>query len=164
MTLSLIVAIDEAGAMGIENRLPWHLPADLAFFKKNTLGKPVVMGRKTWESLGRKLPGRLNIVLSSQQLALPEGVVLAHNWDDAQKLLALEATTEAFVIGGSGLFAEVLPILDKMYITRVHTKVEKADTFFPTINFNVWQLVWEQDNQPDEKNRFAYTFQIWERN
>ncbi|KAK6027998.1 pyridoxamine 5'-phosphate oxidase [Ostertagia ostertagi] len=119
------------GAMGIHNTLPWHLPADLRFFKQTTLGKPVVMGSRTWESLGRKLPGRLNIVLSSRKPDLPEDVLLFSNLKDALKRVRAEDTDEAFVIGGSKVFAEAMPELDRMYITRVQTVVAGADTFFP---------------------------------
>lgn len=163
MILSLIVAVDEQGAMGKDNQLPWHLPADLAFFKKHTLGKPVLMGRRTWESLGRKLPGRLNIVLSSLDLELPEGVLLYGQLPLAIARMKEEPVEEAFVIGGSRMFSDTLPALDRMYITRVRTVVDAADTFFPMVDYSDWKLTFEEAHEPDEKNKFAYTFQIWER-
>jgi dihydrofolate reductase len=163
MILSLIVAIAEDGAMGIHNTLPWHLPADLRFFKQTTLGKPVVMGSRTWESLGRKLPGRLNIVLSSRKLELPEDVLLFANLQDALKRVRAEDTDEAFIIGGSKVFAEAMPELDRLYITRVQTVVAGADTFFPEVDYTQWKLAWEEAHAADEKHPFNYTFQRWER-
>jgi len=163
MHLSLIVAIAEDGAMGTHNQLPWHLPADLKFFKQTTLGKPVIMGRKTWDSLGKALPGRLNIVLSSGLLPLPEGVVLCHTLPAAIDRATATDAEEVFVIGGSKIFAEVMPQLNRMYITRVATTVPDADTFFPAVDYDLWQLAWEEAHPADEKNKFAYTFQRWER-
>lgn len=164
MTVSAIVAVSENNAIGHENKLPWHLPEDLKFFKRTTIGKPVVMGRKTFDSLGKALPGRLNIVLSRQaDLQLPEGVLLYNNLEDALKKLEADGTEEAFVIGGGHVFAEAMPLLDRLYMTRVHTIIEAADTFFPEIDHNYWKLVWEEAHEADEKNNYSYTFQHYER-
>lgn len=163
MILSLIVAIAEEGAMGINNTLPWHLPADLRFFKQTTMGKPVIMGSRTWESLGRPLPGRLNIVLSSRNITLPEGVLLFDSLPDALERVKEEPGDEAFIIGGSKVFEEAIPVLDRMYITRIETTVEGADTFFPDVDLSAWTLQWEEQHSPDEKNKYEYRFQRWER-
>lgn len=163
MILSLIVAIAEDGAMGKNNGLPWYLPADLRFFKKSTMGKPVIMGRRTWESLGRPLPGRLNVVLSSLEMDLPQDVLLYHELKDAIARVAQEGLDEAFIIGGSKLFAESLPQLQRLYITRIQTTVPDADTFFPEIDYSDWKLSWEEKHEADETNKFNYAFQLWER-
>jgi len=150
--------------MGKNNTLPWHLPEDFKYFKKTTLGKPVLMGRKTFDSLGKALPGRLNIVISTQKkLVLPEEVLLYHDIDTAIKKLETENTEEAFIIGGSKIFEETMPLADRLYITRVHTIVPDADTFFPDMDHTHWKLVWEEAHPADEKNKYAYTFQRYER-
>lgn len=163
MILSLIVAMDEKNGIGIKNQLPWHLPEDLKFFKNNTMGKPVIMGRKTFDSLGRALPGRLNIVLSRQNdVPLPEGVLLCSSMEDAIQKLETENIAAAFVIGGGRIFEEAVLFVDKMYITRVHTVVD-ADVFFPHIDHSHWKLEWEEAHNADEKHKYAYTFQRFER-
>jgi dihydrofolate reductase len=163
MILSLIVAMDEKNGIGIKNQLPWHLPEDLKFFKSNTMGKPVIMGRKTFDSLGRPLPGRLNIVLSRQNdVPLPEGVLLYSSMEDTIQKLETENVTEAFVIGGGKIFEEAVSFVDNMYITRVHTVVD-ADVFFPHIDHSHWKLEWEEAHHIDEKHKYAYTFQRFER-
>lgn len=150
--------------MGKANKLPWHLPADLKFFKQTTLRKPVVMGRRTWESLGKPLPGRLNVVVSrSLDGSLPEGVLVYENPEKALERVQQEPVDEAFVIGGSKLFADTLDRLDRMYITRIHTRVPDADTWFPHVDHSQWKLVWEEPHEADEKHAFSFVFQQWER-
>jgi dihydrofolate reductase len=164
MILSAIVAISENNAIGKDNQLPWHLPDDLKFFKKTTMGKPVLMGRKTFESLGKPLPGRLNIVVSHQQdLHLPEGVLLYNNLDEALKRLEQEPVDEAFVIGGGKIFEETINDIDRLYVTRVNTVIEDATAFFPEIDHTHWKLVWEEPHGADERHRYSFTFQQLER-
>lgn len=164
MILSAIVAISENNAIGKDNQLPWHLPDDLKFFKKTTIGKPVLMGRKTFESLGKPLPGRLNIVVSHQQdLHLPEGVLLYNNLDEALKRLEQEPVDEAFVIGGGKIFEETINDLDRLYVTRVKTVIEGATAFFPEVDHTHWKLVWEEPHDADERHRYSFTFQKLER-
>lgn len=164
MILSTIVAVSDNHAIGINNQLPWHLPNDLKFFKKTTLGKPVLMGRKTFESLGRPLPGRLNIVISHQKdLNLPDGVLLFHTISEGMERMEKENTDEGFIIGGGKIFEETLNLVDRLYITKVHANIEGANTFFPDIDHTHWKLVWEEKNSADEKHQFAYTFQQLER-
>lgn len=164
MTISAIVAIAENYAIGKDNQLPWHLPEDLKFFKRTTLGKPVVMGRKTYDSMGKPLKGRLNVVLSrQQQVALPEGVLLHHDLQPALDELERQRTEEVFIIGGGKIFEQALPVTDILYITTVDTVVKDADAFFPHIDHSHWKLTWEEAHQPDEKHKYAYTFQKWER-
>lgn len=162
MIISGIVAVAENNAIGKDNQLPWHLPADLKFFKQTTMGKPVVMGRKTYESIGKPLPGRTNVVLSSQaDVELPEGVLLYNNVKGA--LNHLSDNDEVFIIGGGKIFEETLPVMNRLYVTIVKTAVEDADVFFPHIDHSHWKLAWEEAHIADEKNKYDYTFQRWER-
>jgi dihydrofolate reductase len=164
MILSTIVAVSDNNAIGINNQLPWHLPNDLKFFKKTTLGKPVLMGRKTFESLGRPLPGRLNIVISHQKdLNLPDSVLLFHTISEGMERMEKENTDEGFIIGGGKIFEETLNLVDRLYITKVHANIEGANTFFPDIDHTHWKLVWEEKNSVDEKHSYSYTFQQLER-
>ena len=164
MILSFIVAVSENNAIGRHNSLPWHLPEDLKFFKRTTLGKPVIMGRKTFESLGKPLPGRLNIVLSgNKDLQLPPGVLLYDNINAAIERLQNEPIDEGFIIGGGKVFKTTMPLIDRMYVTRVHAIIPDANAFFPDIDHTHWKLVWEEKHAPDEQNKYAYTFQKYER-
>ena len=164
MILSFIVAASENNAIGINNKLPWHLPADLKFFKRTTMGKPVMMGRKTFESLGKPLPGRLNIVLSgSKNLALPEGVLVYNDIDAAIERIQSETADEGFIIGGGKVFEETLQLVDRIYLTRVHTHIPDADAFFPNIDHTHWKMVWEEKHTTDEQHKYDYTFQQFER-
>lgn len=164
MILSLIAALDEAFAIGKSGDLPWRLPDDLKFFKRTTMGKPMLMGRKTFESLRGILPGRLHIVLSSQEhLQLADAVVRRRTLDEALHRMKNEGTEEGCVIGGGEIFKLTLPIADRLYLTRVHTTVDGADAFFPVVDFSHWKLVWEEEHAADEKHAFPFTFQQWER-
>lgn len=163
MIFSLIVAVADNGAMGKDGQLPWHLPHDLRFFKDKTMGKPMLMGRRTFQSFPKPLPGRLHIVVSSQNIEVPDGVVLVHSVEEGLRLLEKQDTNEAFVIGGAMLFNEVMDRLDRAYITRVHTKVAQADTFFTELNKNSWKLLHEETYPANEKNIYPMTFQFWDR-
>ncbi|APQ13571.1 dihydrofolate reductase [Pseudomonas rhizoryzae] len=165
LPLSLIVAVAENGVIGIENRLPWHLPAELKYFKAVTLGKPLVMGRKTWDSLGRPLPGRLNLVVSRQTDLLAEGAEVRSSLAAAvarAEAWALEREAgEIMLIGGAQLFAEALPVAQRLYLTRVALAPE-GDVFFPEWDERDWQLVSRQEH-PAEDDRPAYACEVWER-
>lgn len=163
MIISGIVAVAENNAIGKDNQLPWHLPNDLKFFKKTTMGKPVIMGRKTYDSMGKPLPGRLNIVLSRQKdLDLAEGVLVFNNIQEAIAVAGKEHE-EIFVVGGGKIFEDALPEIDRLYITQIKTTIPDADAFFPHIDHSHWKLAWEEAHEADEKHRHAYTFQRWER-
>lgn len=164
MILSFIVAASENNAIGRHNNLPWTLPEDLKFFKFTTMGKPVVMGRKTFETLGKPLPGRVNIVLSHKKdLVLPNGVLLFDRLDAALKQLEEDGVEEAFIIGGGVIFEQALPLANRLYMTRVHTTIPDADTFFPDIDHTHWKLVWEEEHKADAKHAYPFTFQQYER-
>lgn len=164
MILSAIVAVSENNAIGVDNDLPWRLPDDLKFFKRTTMGCPVLMGRKTFESLGRPLPGRLNVVISRQKdLQLPEGVLLCNSLEEGIARIEQEGTEEGFVIGGGNIYKQAMPLLNKLYITQVHTVLDNADTFFPEVDKEKWQLTWEEHHDKDERHAYDFTFQEWER-
>lgn len=164
MQLSIVVAVAEDGAIGRNGVLPWRLSTDLQYFKAVTMGKPVIMGRRTWEERnGKPLKGRLNIVLSRTLKDVPEGVLICENLDEALHAAEMRDFGQAAVIGGASLFAEAVPRADELHITRVHTRVPDADTFFPQIDLTPFNLAWEERHEADEKNEHAFTFQRWER-
>jgi dihydrofolate reductase len=150
--------MDQNRVIGKNNKLPWHLPADLQYFKKVTMGHPIVMGRKTFESIGRVLPGRENVIVTRNQEFKAEGCVVLH--DIAQiKMFADNHEEEVFVIGGAEIFKEILPFTDRLYITEIHETFE-GDTFFPEIDENEWDEISSNPGNIDEKNRFAHDFII----
>jgi len=154
----------ENKAIGKDNGLPWHLPDDLKFFKRMTVGKPVLMGRKTFESLGKPLVNRLNIVISSDLgLRLPEGVLLYDNLPDALARLQEEDTDEGCIIGGGIIFEQTMDELDRIYLTRVHTVIEDAHAFFPHMDHAHWKLTWTEEHPADEKHKYSFTFEQWDR-
>ncbi len=164
MKLSAILAMDRNRAIGKNNQLPWHLPEDLKFFKRTTLGKPVLMGRKTYESLGKPLKDRLNIVVSHQKgLDLPEGVLLCHNLQEGIAHMQKQEVEEGFIIGGGKIFAESMDLLDRLYLTLVDTEIDDADVFFPQVDHSQWKLVWEEKHQADDRHQYDYVFQQLER-
>ncbi len=166
MKLSLLVAVSENNVIGHEGDLPWHLSADLRRFKRVTMGHVMVMGRKTWESIGRPLPGRTSIVISRQadyQTDFEE-VPVAANLDEAlaHARRVAEDATEVFIIGGARIYEMMFGCVDRLMLTRVHAEVE-GDVFFPSVDWDEWQLVEEESCAADEKNDFAHTYQIFER-
>jgi dihydrofolate reductase len=164
MIISLIVAAAKDNAIGRGNALPWNLPKDLKFFKTTTLGKPIVMGRKTFEALGKPLPGRLNIVISgNSDLNVPEGVLVYTDINTAISRLEQEQTEECFIIGGGKIFEQTMPLIDRMYITRIDATIPDADTFFPEIDHTHWKLVWDEKHTKDEKHEFDFAFQQFDR-
>jgi dihydrofolate reductase len=161
MTLSLIVAVSENNVIGKDNKLPWYLPADLKYFKNITWAMPVVMGRNTYESLGKPLPGRKNIVVTRNKDWHAEGVDAVQTIDQAIITATKLDAKEIFIIGGAQIFQSSLPIADRIYLTRIHENFE-GDTFFPVIDDKAWRLQSSTDFPADEKNIYSYSFQIWE--
>lgn len=161
MILSIIAAMADNGVIGIDNRLPWNLPADMKWFRQQTLGKPVLMGRKTFDSIGRPLPKRRNIVVSREAGLEIEGCEVARSIDAALELCAAEA--EVMIIGGASFYQQMLPRAGRLYLTLVHTEVE-GDAWFPEIDFNQWREVARSDHAADQANAFACSFVILERN
>lgn len=152
--ISLIVAYDENRVMGYNNSMPWHLPGDLAYFKKTTMGKPMIMGRKTFESIGKALPGRTNIVITRDPNYKAEGIVVAHSFEEALEI-AKKEEKEIMVIGGEQIFRLALPIADVLYVTKIQHTFQ-GDTFFPEFG-NEWKIVSESDVfETKEGIKFSY--------
>ena len=161
MQITIVVAASENNVIGVDNQLPWRLPDDLKFFKKETLGKPIIMGKNTWHSLGKPLPGRLNIVLSSSLREVTEGVMLFSSFEEAMNFLKSGRAEEVCIIGGGNVYASTLANTDVVLLTRVHTIIENGAAFFPVLSVDEWTLVWEEEHFADEKHLFDFTFQKW---
>ncbi|WP_139410233.1 type 3 dihydrofolate reductase [Aeromonas veronii] len=162
MKISMIAAMAHDRVIGKDNQMPWHLPADLAHFKRVTLGKPVLMGRKTFESIGRPLPVRRNLVISRNPDYQAEGIEVVGSVEAALALLAGSSVEELMVIGGGHLYAEMLPSADCLYLTRIDLAVE-GDTRFPAFDDGQWQRIECESHPADEKNPHPYSFEIWQR-
>ena len=160
MTLSCIVAVSENGVIGRDNDLPWKLSADLRRFKQLTTGHAIIMGRKTFDSIGRPLPNRTSIVMTRNLDYAPPGVTVVHSLDEA--LAACRDQQEAFVIGGEAVFREALPRTQRLYLTRVDVSVE-GDAHFPETDFAEWKLSQQEFHSEDDKNDYDFTFQVYER-
>ncbi len=163
MIISLIVAAAEDYAIGRDNQLLWRLPNDLKFFKNTTWGMPVIMGRKTFESVNKPLPGRINIVITRQPNFFAEGIIVAKDLDDAFKKATETNCKEAFVIGGGEIYWQSMAVANKIYLTRVYQSFPDADAHFPDIEEDKWKLMANEDFDADAKHAFAYSFQIWEK-
>lgn len=155
MQLSLITAMAKNRVIGINNKLPWSLPADLLHFKRLTWGKTIIMGRSTFESIGRPLPGRTNIVLSRQAYQAP-GCLVYHNIQEV--LEHQKEEKEVFIIGGQNLYSQTLAYADRLYLTLIHHEFT-GDTYFPEWNQDEWEVVEQEDFLPDAQNKYSYTFQ-----
>ncbi|WP_411953290.1 dihydrofolate reductase [Alkalibacillus sp. S2W] len=160
MTYSMIVAMDENHVIGLDQGMPWHLPNDLKYFKSVTSQSTIVMGRKTFESIGRPLPKRHNIILTRQKDFNPEGCTVIHSMEELQDVVL--SNEHVFIIGGAALFAEALSFADYMYITHIHSTFE-GDTYFPEVDWSKWALVERTEGETDEKNQHAHTFSVYKR-
>lgn len=154
--LSLIVATTRNYVIGKNNQMPWHLPADLAWFRRNTTDKPIIMGRKTFESIGRPLPNRINIVLSRNEFR-HDGILWAKDWQSAVGFV--KNSPEIMLIGGGELFKQMLPQADKLYLTQIQATVE-GDTFFPELDWNEWNIEHEEYRNSDKNNAYDCRFLI----
>ena len=157
--IRLMVAMDENRVIGKDGEMPWHLPNDLKYFKRVTEGHAILMGRKTFDSIGRPLPKRRNIVVTRDESFTAEGVETVHDLDHALEQLRHE---DGFVIGGAEIFARALPKADKLYITQIHERFE-GDTYFPSFLLEEWHLISKEEGQQDEKNAYAHSFLVYER-
>ncbi len=163
MNVALIAAMDDERGIGIDNHLPWHLATDYKLFKSITSGHHIVMGRLTFESLGKPLPNRPHIVISrAAAYPLPEGCFLVSSLDEGLKLAEQRGEKEAFVIGGAQVYTQALPLAQRLYLTRVHA-VCRVDAYFPQVNWDEWVLCKAVDHPADDRNDYAFTFQVWER-
>lgn len=159
MSITLIAAVADNGAIGLDNRLLWKLPADMAYFKANTVGKTVVMGRKTFESFPRPLPNRLNVIVSRTMTEAPEGCRIVRSLKEA---LEAYGSGDLMVAGGAEIYKQALPHADRLLITEVHRSFE-GDTFFPAIDPAEWVLVSRTPGAQDEKNTIPFDFCVYER-
>ncbi len=155
MVVSLIVAMAENRVIGRDNTLPWRLPNDLRYFRRVTMGHPIIMGRKNYESIGKPLPGRTNIVVTRAPDYHAPGCVVAHSIEDAFGVAGNDP--EVFVIGGAELYAQSLPRVQRLYLTEIHTSVA-GDTFFPVLDLKQWHEVSRERHEPDAEHAFPYSF------
>jgi len=171
MKCALIVAMASNQTIGINNTLPWHLPHDLKYFKNVTMAKPIIMGRKTYESIGRPLPGRTNIVITRQSDYQAEDIVVVNSLqqalDKAEDISFVSGHEEVMVIGGAEIYQQALQQADRLYITHVHAEIE-GDAFFPTIEWNDWQEFKREEHAADsvgdeQKNPHDYSFVVYDR-
>ncbi|WP_078546272.1 dihydrofolate reductase [Litchfieldia alkalitelluris] len=158
--ISLLVAMDKNRLIGKDNLLPWHLPADLAYFKRVTMGHTIVMGRKTYESIGRPLPGRENIIVTRNPSYKMDGCTIINSIEAIKNLS--DSNDELFVIGGSEIFREVFTFADRLYITEIDDEFE-GDTYFPEFSLKDWTLISKDQGKKDEKNPYDYYFCVYER-
>ncbi len=166
MIVSQIVAVDKNWCIGKGNEIPWYLPADLKYFKQVTTSHHVIMGRKCFESIPEKfrpLPNRTNIVITRQKNYEAKNSIVVHSLEEALTIAQLNDETETFIIGGGEIYSLGMEIAEKLYLTRVDTMVENGEIFFPVINKENWKLVSSEEHKKDEKNKYDYTFEVWER-
>lgn len=163
MSISLIVAVANNQVIGKNNKLPWYLPADLKYFKSVTMGHHMIMGRKTFESIGggKPLPGRTTVIVTRQMGYKAEGCVVVHSLEEA--INVAKNDVELFIIGGAEIFKQGLQMADKLYLTKIHQDFE-GDTFFPSINLHEWKMIGCEEHEPDEKNKYPYSFLVYKRN
>lgn len=152
--ISIIVATDLKGGIGKDNALLWHLPNDLKRFKNITSGHPIIMGRKTFDSIGRALPNRLNIVISNNKELRIDGCTVVHSLAEAMDLVKNE---DAFIIGGGNIYEQAMELADKIYLTKVDVILD-ADTYFPTIDDAKWEVIYSEQHHRDEKHAYNYEF------
>jgi dihydrofolate reductase len=158
MVTSIIVAAAENKAIGKNNQLPWHLPKDLRFFKEVTMGHHIIMGRKTYESIGKALPGRTSVVITHDRNYAAPGITVVHSLKEALEIAEKNGESEAFVIGGAGVINEAIAIADTIYLTEVKTEIPDADVFLEHFDRNNWKEKSRNDHQEDEKHQYAFSF------
>jgi dihydrofolate reductase len=163
MIISMVVAAADNNVIGKDNRLLWRLPNDMAFFKNVTWGMPVIMGRKTFQSLGQPLNGRTNIVITTNKNFSPgKDVIAANSIDEAVEAAGSTDAKECYIIGGGEIYRQSMAKADRIYMTRVHAS-PRGDTYFPTINESEWQKVSSSPFEADDRHAYSYTFEIWQR-
>lgn len=161
MNIAIIVAAAENNAIGIDNQLPWRLSADLKYFKALTTGHAIVMGRKTFDSIGKALPNRANIVITRSKNFSHDNIIVKHSIDEAIEYC--NQFEQVFVIGGDTIYKQMLEVTETIYLTRVHTSISNADAFFPIIDLDIWKLIKSEHHKKDDKNEFDYTFEVYQR-
>lgn len=162
MEKCIIVAVSDNNAIGRDNQLLWHISEDLRFFRRTTVGSPVIMGRRTYESIGRPLPMRVNIVVS-RCFSTGEEVAVAGSLEEAFRIAEETNLEKCFVIGGGQIYSQALPLADRLIVTHVHTVIEDADTFFPPIDPSLWKVTSRSETFTDEETGFTFEFTEYER-
>ncbi len=162
MIVSAIVAVSQNGFIGKDNQIPWYLSSDLKYFKRTTLGHHIIMGRKSYDSIGRPLPKRTNLVVSRNPFLAISGCVVVHSIEEALDYAAQHGEEEVFIIGGGAIYNQSLPFWDRLYLTEVHAEVE-GDVRFPDWDPNQWDLVFQEDHPQDEKNDHPFSFKVFHR-
>lgn len=160
MRISAICAMSENRVIGNHNQLPWHLPADLKHFKNITMGHPIIMGRKTYESIGRPLPGRLNIIITRDKNYQAPGCTVVNSIEDA--LSITQENDEIFIIGGASLYQSMLPFTQRLYLTLIHQEIE-GDAYFPELNMNDWVEIERNTHLAEDAHSYSYSFLVFER-
>lgn len=160
--ISFIVAMDENRVIGKNNELPWHLPEDLKYFKRVTMGHPIIMGRKTFESIGRPLPGRENIIITRNKEFQTDKCTVINSVEELLKYCHENPNEEYFVIGGAEIFKQLISHVDHLYITFIHEHFD-GDTYFPSIDMKEWELISKEQGLQDEKNPYQYEFLIYKK-
>ena len=175
MIISAIVAAAQNGVIGKDNEIPWHLPKDFAYFKKTTLHHHIIMGRNSYESIGRPLPNRTNVIVTRNPFYIVSGCIVVHSIEEALKIAEQNGEEEAFIIGGGDIFKQSMHLLDKLYLTEVDLDTQAADVtasgarqagdyvFFPKMKPEEWRLVSEEKHLKDEKNAVDFTFKVFEK-
>ena len=163
MIVSTIVGLGNNNEIGKDNDIPWYIPADLKYFKKITSGHPIIMGRKCFESIGRALPNRTNIIVSRNPEFHIDGCILTHSVSAALLVAEESGADEVFIIGGGEIYRMGMPLTSKLYLTEIDIDIENADVFFPEINMDSWELISQESHEKDDKNTHDYTFKVLKR-
>ncbi len=161
MIISCIVAVDKNGAIGKGNDIPWYLPADLKYFKKQTLDHHIIMGRKCYDSIGRPLPKRTNVIVTRNPFFIVSNCLVTHSIEEALYIAAENGEEEVFIIGGGMIYEASQGLWDRLYLTEVDVVIADPDVYFPEVDLSEWTLVSEDPHKKDEKNEFDYTFKVF---
>lgn len=159
--IAILVAASENNVIGKSNAIPWKLPADMRYFKKLTTGNVVIMGRKTFDSIGKPLPDRANVIITRQADMRVAGAYVSHSLRDALEK-GRESGRDVFIIGGEEIYRQALPYVDRVYLTRIHAHID-GDACFPQLDKNEWMLVSSESKTPDEQHKFAFDFEVYQR-
>ena len=162
MTISAIVAAAKNQVIGSGNQIPWHLPHDFKYFKRTTLNHHIIMGRKNYESIGKPLPKRTNVVITRNPFYISTGCIVVHSLEEALNVAHENGEDEAFIIGGGVIYELAMPFIDRIYITDVDLEVE-GDVFFPAIDLEIWKEISAESFKADEKNPADMVFRVYER-
>lgn len=162
MKVTCIVAVAKNNVIGNGNEIPWYLPNDLKYFKKTTLNHHIIMGRKCYESIGKPLPKRTNIIVTRDPYYIVSNCLIAHSIEEALQIANNNGEEEAFIIGGGKIYEQTVKLWDKLHITEVDLEIE-GDVYFPKIDMSNWSLESREENKPDTKNKFAHSFNVYDR-